>query len=283
MHYHIFQQNSAPIAPLLRRVSLFLEDGDWQKADEYCERILDMDPENGDAYFGKLMAEYHISSEADFAHADPDFINSVNVKRVLRFGDTFLQKKMQNIRAETIYHAAQELAAVEGSRQQKKTNLEEAISQLQEISQWRDCNPLIEQYQSQLFKIQEQEDAERRAEEERQAEAARREEAERQAEAARREEAERQAEAARQEELRRKQKQQEEQQVKPEIEPEEKQKEIRGVKEKVRGDWKQYSLLTKLAVVLLCVLILAELRVFSGLIPKVFEKKSDVTQPEPPR
>ena len=201
-----FQQNSAPIAPLLRRVSLFLEDGDWQKADEYCERILDMDPENGDAYFGKLMAEYHISSEADFAHADPDFINSVNVKRVLRFGDTFLQKKMQNIRAETIYHAVQELAAVEGSRQQKKTNLEEAISQLQEISQWRDCNPLIEQYQSQLFKIQEQEEAERRAEEERQAEAERREEAERQAEAARREEAERQAEAARQEELRRKQK-----------------------------------------------------------------------------
>ena len=35
--------NSA-VAPLLKRISLFLEDGNWQEADEYCERVLDSDP-----------------------------------------------------------------------------------------------------------------------------------------------------------------------------------------------------------------------------------------------
>lgn len=28
---------------LLKRVFLFLEDGDFEKADEYCEKILDVD------------------------------------------------------------------------------------------------------------------------------------------------------------------------------------------------------------------------------------------------
>ena len=43
------------IEPLLKRAFMFLEDGDWESADEYCERVLDQDPENAMAYLGKLM------------------------------------------------------------------------------------------------------------------------------------------------------------------------------------------------------------------------------------
>ncbi len=50
------------IAPLLKRVSLFLEDKDWVKADEYCERVLDQEPENATAYLGKLMVEMKVVS-----------------------------------------------------------------------------------------------------------------------------------------------------------------------------------------------------------------------------
>ena len=39
------------ITPLLIRVSIFLQDKEWDLANEYCERVLDMDPENGNAYF----------------------------------------------------------------------------------------------------------------------------------------------------------------------------------------------------------------------------------------
>ena len=47
---------SANVEPLLKRASMFLEDGDWTSADEYCEKILDLDPENAQAYWVKLLA-----------------------------------------------------------------------------------------------------------------------------------------------------------------------------------------------------------------------------------
>ena len=46
------------VAPLLKRAFMFLEDGDWSSADEYCEKVLDIDPENARAYLGKLMAQF---------------------------------------------------------------------------------------------------------------------------------------------------------------------------------------------------------------------------------
>ncbi len=45
---------------LLRRANIFLEDGDFKSADEYFDRVLDIDPENGFAYFGKMMVELGI-------------------------------------------------------------------------------------------------------------------------------------------------------------------------------------------------------------------------------
>ena len=49
------------VSPLLERVWMFLKDGEWQKADEYCERVLDMEPKNAQAYIGKLMASQRMS------------------------------------------------------------------------------------------------------------------------------------------------------------------------------------------------------------------------------
>ena len=36
---------------------MFLEDGDWNSANEYCEKVLDMDSEDPSAYLGKLLSE----------------------------------------------------------------------------------------------------------------------------------------------------------------------------------------------------------------------------------
>ena len=45
------------IDALLKRVFMFLEEEKWKEADEYCEKVLDIDPENPEAYLGKLMVE----------------------------------------------------------------------------------------------------------------------------------------------------------------------------------------------------------------------------------
>ena len=61
---------SSAVAPLLQRVFLFLEDGEWTSADEYCEKILDIDPECSKAYIGKLMAKSHIDTMQKLYKAD---------------------------------------------------------------------------------------------------------------------------------------------------------------------------------------------------------------------
>ena len=42
---------------------MFLEDSDWKSAVEYCEKVLDLDPECAEAYLGKLMAELHVKKK----------------------------------------------------------------------------------------------------------------------------------------------------------------------------------------------------------------------------
>lgn len=49
------------IDPLLIRTAMFLEDENWEKADEYAERILDMNPKCAQAYLDKMMVELHVS------------------------------------------------------------------------------------------------------------------------------------------------------------------------------------------------------------------------------
>ena len=55
--------------PLLTRASLFLESGDFRSAKEYCERVLDRDPKNGEAYFIRLLAELKLKKQDDLLNA----------------------------------------------------------------------------------------------------------------------------------------------------------------------------------------------------------------------
>ena len=60
---------NATVDSLLKRAFMFLEDGDWDSANEYCEKVLDIDPENAEAYLGKFLAELkcHNVSKIDVA------------------------------------------------------------------------------------------------------------------------------------------------------------------------------------------------------------------------
>ncbi|MGO5540984.1 tetratricopeptide repeat protein [Blautia sp. HCP3S3_H10_1] len=67
----------------LKRGQIFLEDGSWRKAKEYFDNVLDINPECGQAYFGKFLASYGLRSldgthklafdldrNKDFCHAE---------------------------------------------------------------------------------------------------------------------------------------------------------------------------------------------------------------------
>lgn len=72
---------------LLKRAFMFLEDGDWSAADEYCEKVLDIDPENARAYLGKLMAECRACRMEDLQNCRQPFDGSGNYNKILRFAD----------------------------------------------------------------------------------------------------------------------------------------------------------------------------------------------------
>lgn len=44
---------ASTVEPLLKRAFICLEDGQWSKADELCEQVLNQEPENANAYLGK--------------------------------------------------------------------------------------------------------------------------------------------------------------------------------------------------------------------------------------
>ena len=86
---------NANIAPLLKRAFMFLEDGNWQDADTYCEKVLDLDPECGEAYLGKLMAELNVGKRQQLADCKEPFNDSENFVKIIRFGDEKTESEMR--------------------------------------------------------------------------------------------------------------------------------------------------------------------------------------------
>ena len=102
---------------LLKRAFMFLEDGDWDSADEYCEKVLDIDPENARAYLGKLMAECRACRMEDLQNCEQPFDGSGNYEKVLRFADpklietlkgyiAHINERNENARLTGIYNRA---------------------------------------------------------------------------------------------------------------------------------------------------------------------------------
>ena len=83
----IVNSGNTNIQPLLKRVFMFLEDGNFAEADEYCEKILDIDPECVQAYLGKLMAQLKVKKQEQLFKYPKPFDSSNNYQKLLRFGD----------------------------------------------------------------------------------------------------------------------------------------------------------------------------------------------------
>lgn len=88
------------LPPLLRRAFLFIEDGEWEKADEYLEKVLDEDPENAYAYLGKLLVEYKLENAIDIRSIMPQAKNSKNYEKALRFADEKIKNSISELGAE---------------------------------------------------------------------------------------------------------------------------------------------------------------------------------------
>lgn len=91
----VVNRGGTAVAPLLKRAFMFLEDREREEADKYCEKVLDQDPENAQAYLGKLMAELQVTNRKELVDCAEPFDDRDNYNKVLRFGDEALEKEMR--------------------------------------------------------------------------------------------------------------------------------------------------------------------------------------------
>ncbi len=149
-----FQQAVVPanIVPLLKRTFMFLEDGDWDSANEYCEKVLDIDPENAQAYVGKLMAQLRIRKQEELKGCAQPFDNNNHYQKAIRFADEQLRMTLvgyvehiktrnENSRLEGIYGKAMSVM--------KKARLEaefkEAAMIFASVFDYKDAGALAEE------------------------------------------------------------------------------------------------------------------------------------------
>ena len=65
----VHNEGGSNVQALLKRGNMALEDGEWSKADEFFEQVLNQDAECGAAYLGKFLASEQCRSENAYADA----------------------------------------------------------------------------------------------------------------------------------------------------------------------------------------------------------------------
>ena len=129
------------VTPLLKRVFMFLEDGDWVSANEYCEKVLDIDPENARAYLGKLMAEFHVCCQENLQNCKQPLDGSNNYDKALRFATPDLAETLKDYNAYIIYNGACNLM----NSAQTKEAFKSAASRFQMLKDYKNSDALAEE------------------------------------------------------------------------------------------------------------------------------------------
>ena len=93
-------------AALIKRAQINLESSLWDKADESAEKVLDIAPENSDAYLIKFMASRKINDEARLDHLSDKFWDDVNYKLAYKHGDESAKKRLDEHKNKSVYNKA---------------------------------------------------------------------------------------------------------------------------------------------------------------------------------
>ena len=168
MKNHVFASGNANPETLLKRAYMFLEDGDWESADVYCEMVLDLEPENASAYLGKLLAARRVSKLEDLKNQAIPFDQDINYQKVLRFGDEELKSTLSgyieyiNDRNEDARKDAVLAEAKAKINSGNEQNCQAALSLLGSISGWRDADQTRELCENKIAEIRAKNEEERR-------------------------------------------------------------------------------------------------------------------------
>ncbi|MBP3391481.1 MAG: TIR domain-containing protein, partial [Clostridia bacterium] len=147
--------------PLLDRAFLFVEEGNWHSAGEYCEKVLDQNPRDGEAYLCKMLIERKLSKREQLAECEHSFVNDLNFKRAKQYGSallvaeldgytTAIERRKEEIRKEKIYQSGIRLLNKTGT----EVILSSALDTFKSISGYKDADALAVKCEQELHYIQ---------------------------------------------------------------------------------------------------------------------------------
>ena len=117
--------NANLVLPLLERAFIFLDEGNWKTADDYFERVLDLDPKNPRAYVGKLLLQARCTNEDELFNSNVVVSELPIFKSFSRFGDEAFKERLR-------IHDEEEKE--KQRQQQMKAQYQKAIGYMKEIT-----------------------------------------------------------------------------------------------------------------------------------------------------
>ncbi len=146
-----FEALSPGVAQLLDRASIFSEEGYFDSAYEYYDRILDLEPRNAKIYFMKLLATLKMRKEEEIVNSEKpltdftDFQNAVkfadeDYKKVLERHNQAVIERLENLHIDNKYKKAITLMTSDIN----KYDLLTAYNLFNEIIEYKDSRAMIE-------------------------------------------------------------------------------------------------------------------------------------------
>ena len=122
--------SKAEVEPLMKRLKLFVEHAEWDNAEVYCDRVLDVDPENAQAYIYKLLVHLRITEEENLKFSTTPIEQLIPYKNALRFADDNTVERLlnyndiikENIKKQRYNEEMQRIAMEEQQKAQKTRN-----------------------------------------------------------------------------------------------------------------------------------------------------------------
>ena len=134
-------------APLLRRALLFCEDGEFDNADEYAEKVLDINPECAEAYVVKLLIELELKKPSDLAQCKAPISDSPNYQKALRFATPEYRETIEgynNAIIKRIDTARKDEVYARGVELMKLHRYDEAVQYFQKIPTYKDSTQKVD-------------------------------------------------------------------------------------------------------------------------------------------
>ena len=134
-------------APLLRRAFLFCEDGEFDNADEYAEKVLDINPECAEAYVVKLLIELGLKKPSDLAQCKAPISDSSNYQKAIRFASPEYRETIEgynNAIIKRIDTARKDEVYARGVELMKLHRYDEAVQYFQKIPTYKDSTQKVD-------------------------------------------------------------------------------------------------------------------------------------------